>query len=166
MSSVASVALNSMVACLAVLRFEPAATMPPSTAATASPKTDGSDPIRPSSVARRTTRRRDGDRPGQDEFAAAFYAPREFVGLASGPDNFVTGTVDHAHHHDDRLNAHAEPLNAPRAHRCYRLYRAPGTRLFTMRRRTFDEGGMSPLCHERPRPLDLSNVCFWILTGH
>jgi hypothetical protein len=50
----ASVAINCVVASLAVLRFEPAATMPPSTAAPAIPKTDGSDPIRPSTIATRT----------------------------------------------------------------------------------------------------------------
>ena len=87
----ASAVANSCVASFAVLRFEPAATMPASTAATAPAITDGSNWIAPITMATRTTP--PPDPAGHDEFAAALDPGRQLIDLRFEPHDLVARII-------------------------------------------------------------------------
>ena len=84
-----SARVNSCIASFAVLRFEPAATMPASTAVTATPITAGSNWIAAINIAMRTAQPRNGDPAGQDIFAAAFNSGGELIDLRLKLHNLV-----------------------------------------------------------------------------
>jgi hypothetical protein len=93
MSSVrfASAAVNSWAASIAVLRFEPTATMPPSTAATATATIDGRIELDRADNGgdENHAAAHHGDPAGQDEFAAAFDPSDELIDLRLEPHDLV-----------------------------------------------------------------------------
>jgi hypothetical protein len=92
----ASAVVNSSTASFAVLRLEPAATMPPSTAVTASAITDGSNWIALTNVGGENgPAAHHGDPTNQDKFAAALDPGGELIDLRLKQNNLIAIAVVH-----------------------------------------------------------------------
>jgi hypothetical protein len=123
----ASSAVNSRNASFAVLRFEPTATMPPSTEAPAIPITDGLNWIPPTNMAKRTTPPlATAIRPATIKFAAALDRGLELIDLRLQPHNLASLIV---------------PIHGPSMNRNNHFFCQPSWNVSSKDRATDHDGG-------------------------